>query len=362
MLSASHRYVYEDVDRHGNVRVYFWRGKGHPKIRIRASVGSAEFAAAYEAAAASVDRPSAILPYNRLEQPIAGTYRWLCVECIKSAEFRQLDPRTQRERRAILETTYEETTSPGSDQIFAMVPVREITPLAIRVLRDRKAHVPDGANNRLQALRRVFNWALQSDLKGVSINPARNVPYLKRTGSGWHSWSIEEIQQFEKRHAIGTRARLALALLIYTGVRRSDVVRLGRQHVRAGWLRFTTAKNAARRPIKVEIPILPALQKVLDQSPVGDLTFLVTERGQPFTLNGFSNKMRQWCNEAELPHCSAHGLRKASASIAAENGATEDQLMAIFGWLRQAQAAHYTKGARRKTLAGDAMKLLVRRR
>ncbi len=150
--------------------------------------------------------------------------------------------------------------------------------------------------------------------------------------------------------------------MIYTGARRSDIVRLGRQHVRNGWLHLTQAKNAKRRPIKVDIPILPILQSVVDASPVGDLAFLATEHGRPFTVNGFGNKMRQWCNEAGLPHCSAHGLRKASATIAAENGATEDQLMAIFGWLTQTQAAHYTKAARRRKLAGDAMGLLEHRR
>jgi integrase len=80
----------------------------------------------------------------------------------------------------------------------------------------------------------VFTWALGAKLNGVTYNPARDVPYFKAKGSGWHSWTIEEIEQFEARHPVGTKARLALALLIYTGQRRSDIVRLGRQHVRNG--------------------------------------------------------------------------------------------------------------------------------
>ena len=230
------------------------------------------------------------------------------------------------------------------------------------MLRDRKASVPEGANSRLKGIRQVFSWALEAKIQGIAYNPTRDVPYLKRKGTGWHSWTVEEIEQFEASHAIGTKARLALALLIYTGQRRSDVVRFGRQHFRKGWLHFTQAKNQNRTPVNIEIPILPALQAIIDKSPVGDLTFLVTEFGKPFTANGFGNKMRRWCNAAGLTHCSAHGLRKASAVIAAENGATEDQLMAIFGWLTPKQAAHYTKAARRRKLAGDAMALLERHR
>jgi hypothetical protein len=69
--------------------------------------------------------------------------------------------------------------------------------------------------------------------------------------------------------------------------------------------------------------------------------------------------MRQWCDESGLFHCSAHGLRKAGASIAAENGATSDQLKAIFGWTTSQQADLYTRAARRKKLAGDGAKLLL---
>ena len=291
-----------------------------------------------------------------------GTYRWLCTEYLTSVEFRQLEPRTQRVRRGILQSTFEEKIAPTSVRVFADVPVSELTPGAIRVLRDRKAPVPESANSRLKAIRQVFAWALGAKLNGITYNPARDVPYLKRKGSGWHSWTVEEIEQFEVRHPVGTKARLALALLIYTGQRRSDIVRLGRQHVREGWLHFTQAKNQNRKPVTLDIPVLPVLEDIIVQSPVGDMTFLVTTFGRPFTVNGFGGWFRRRCNEAGLSHCSAHGLRKASAAIAAENGATEDQLMAIFGWTTAKQAAHYTKGASRRRLAGDAMGLLQRHR
>ncbi len=108
----------------------------------------------------------------------------------------------------------------------------------------------------------------------------------------------------------------------------------------------------------LSIPVLPELQAVIDQTPTGNLAFLVTQFGKPFTPDGFGNWFRKRCDEAGLPNCSAHGLRKAGAAIAAENGATERQLMAIFGWSTMKEAARYTKAARQKVLAASGMKLL----
>jgi integrase len=126
------------------------------------------------------------------------------------------------------------------------------------------------------------------------------------------------------------------------------------------WLKFTAQKNRNRKPVTIEIPILANHQRVIDASPTGDLTFLGSERGRPFAVSAFGNWFRVKCDRAGLPQCSAHGLRKAGASIAAENGATEHQLMAIFGWATSKEAERYTKTAKRKKMAGDAMTLLVR--
>ncbi len=111
----------------------------------------------------------------------------------------------------------------------------------------------------------------------------------------------------------------------------------------------------------IRVPILPELQQVIDRSPTGDLTLLVTEAGRPFSVKGAANKFKDWCVEAGLPHCSAHGVRKAAATVAAERGATEAQLMAIFNWEDAKLAVEYTRTARRKKLGGDAMHLRSRR-
>ena len=116
------------------------------------------------------------------------------------------------------------------------------------------------------------------------------LPYIQTGSQGFHSWTNDEVRQYEERHPIGTRARLALALLLYTTQRRSDVVRLSHKMAHGGWLKFTQSKNANRKPIRLEIPILPELQRIIDAtSPLGADTYLVTEFGKPFSVAGFGN-------------------------------------------------------------------------
>jgi integrase len=233
-------------------------------------------------------------------------------------------------------------------------------PRNIRVLRDEKAETPEAANSIVKALRQVFAWAVEAEPDLVKTNPAKEVAYIRTGSHGFHSWAIEEVQQYEERHPTGTKARLALALLLYTGQRRSDIVKFGRQHVKDGWLKLTQHKNRNRKPVIIEIPVLPELQSIIDASRCGELTFLVNEFGRPFTSNGFGNKMRDWCDQAGLPHCSAHGLRKATATRLAERGASQHEIMAVTGHQTSKEVDRYTKAARRKVLAKSAMARLAK--
>jgi integrase len=221
-------------------------------------------------------------------------------------------------------------------------------------LRDAKADTPEAANALVKALRQVFKWAVEAEL--AESNPAKEVPLMNAGSQGFHAWTLDEVCQYEARHPIGTRARLAFALLLYTAQRRSDIVRFGHKMVRDGWLRFTQTKNARRKPVTLEIPILPELQKIIDATmPLGKDTYLVTEFGKPFSADGFGNRFRKWCDDAGLPHCSAHGLRKAGAARLAEFGATDREIMAITGHQTSKEIDRYTRSARQKQLAAKAM-------
>ena len=261
----------------------------------------------------------------------------------------------------MIESTWDEPIEPGSALKFADCPLDRFTSKAVRVLRDRKKGFPEGANVRIKAIRRIFKWAIEEEIGDITANPARDVARLRPTRQGGHhTWSLQEIEQFEERHPLGTKAHLALTLLVYSGGRRGDVVTLGGQHVGNGRLRYTQEKNRRRNPVTVDIAIPADLQRAIEATRIGDLTFLVTEYGRPFAKGGFGNKFRQWCNEAGLPHCSAHGLRKAAATRVAENGGTTSELKAIFGWRSDKEAERYTQAADRKRLGSGADRLLAR--
>jgi integrase len=346
----------EDRDRHGNIRVYY-RAKNRPKVRLRGTPWTREFMAEYDAAKGQT------VPITS-KGITPGTWRWLCVRYFaECADYLRLDDRTKRVRRGILEATFDEPIAPGSSKFFRDFPLSKMTADAIEVLRDRKIAVPEGANNRVKAIRAVFKWGVRkkgSDGKPLApINLARDVPYLRSNNpSGYRTWTLEEVHQFEEHHPIGTKARLAFALLLFTGQRRSDITRLGRQHARDGKITFTQFKGRNRKPKRLVLPILPALQQIIDASPCGDLAFLVNDLRRPFTDAGFGNKFREWCNQAGLRRCTAHGLRKAGATIAANNGATAHQLMAIFGWDTLKMAEMYTRAADQQRLAEAAMHML----
>jgi integrase len=208
----------------------------------------------------------------------------------------------------------------------------------------------------------VFKWAARkkgADGKPLApYNPSRDVSYLRSNNpAGYHTWTLDEVRQFEERHPLGTKARLAFALLLFTGQRRSDITRLGWQHVRDGKITLTQFKGRSQKPTRLVLPILPVLQQIIDASPCGEMTYLANDLGRPFTDAGFGNWFHDRCVEAGVPG-RAHGLRKAGATIAANNGATAHQLMSIFGWRTLKMAEHYTRAADQQRLAESAMHML----
>ena len=375
------KYLYEDKDRHGNTRLYFRKREGRKfrKVRLREVPGSPEFME--EFAAARDGRPYAGKAHGKKKMALTppavaeNSLRWLIARYyLESADYKQYDPETQSVRRNILRALCDEPVVEGAaDQVGDLpysIPVEKI-----EVLRDRKALVSiDSANARVKALRQVYKWAKKATPKRLmTTNPANDVDLLKRANrGGHHTWSIEEILKYIERHPPGTKAFLALALFLMTGQRISDVAKFGKQHIRrpehvspelrkvhAGrWLAFRQHKNRNRSPTDLVIPVLPQLDHILRISPCGDMSFLETEHKRPHSTKGLGNWFADRCVEAKVPG-RAHGLRKAGATIAAENGATGHQLMAIFGWKKLEQAEVYTKKVRQQRIAGGAMSLIT---
>lgn len=354
-------YLSREINRHGN-EVVFVRRHGR-RIRIREKPGTREFLDAYKEAMQRLS-PAGPPQCGQVRQPWpAGTLGWLGTKYFASEEFQALDGQSQRNRRNVLEACFEDPYKDDDPKKMGLCPLSSLTAQGVKRLRDikMKAGLKGAANNRRKYLSSMFGWAVEHNPPLMKTNPARDVRRIKYETEGFHTWTPGEFAQFEARHPLGTKAHLALALLLYTGTRRGDMVTLGRQHVRDGWLRFVPSKGRKQTKTVVlsEKPWLSALDWIVKASPCGDLTFLVTEYGKPFTGAGFGNWFRDRCNEAGLPQCTAHGLRKMGATRAAENGATEHQLMAIFDWKTPGQARVYTEKARRKKLAGGSMVLLM---
>ena len=230
-------------------------------------------------------------------------------------------------------------------------PVTGITRAAIVAGRDRRSKTPFQGRHFLDAMRGLFGWAL--DAQHIKSDPTHGVAYpARKKSAGYKVWTEAEVQQYERRWPIGTRQRVWLDVLLYSGLRRGDAVRYGRQHIRDNVGTIQVQKSGGT--VTVTLPILPVLAATLKAGPCGDLTFIVGARGRPLTKESFGNEFRNACRDAGVPG-SAHGLRKLGATRAADNGATESELEAIFGWTGGHMASLYTRSANRRRLSLAAM-------
>jgi integrase len=352
-------------------RRYYDRGKWridyrrHGKtVQLKGEMGTAEFQQSYDAAKAVIAERLTAAPSLKpsLEKPKPGSFRWLVTEYLKSSTFRtRLDANTQAERRRLLEDCLMERatndkTKTGHNFRFADYLAEDLTEKHIRVLRDRKQHVPNAANNRLKALRGLFKWAKETNQ--IATNPCNGVPKLEIETDGHRPWTEAEREQYKARHPMGTMARLAYELFYGTGQRRGDVWSFGPHNIIRDKLVFRQEKNQRRKPADLELEIVPDLRTALDATPnIGMAKFLVSELGEPFASKAsFANWFKERCQEANLPaDCTPHGLRKAAATFYAEMGASASELCAIFGWRSLRSAEIYVRAASQKKLASQVM-------
>jgi integrase len=322
--------------RHGRVVWYVRIGKG-PRIRIRSAFGTPEFDAEYQAALAGL--PTLQRKDTGTE---IGTLAWLIERYRETTAWTGLSLATRRQRENILKHVIETA---------GRQPIDRITRATIVTGRDRRAAAtPNQARHFLDTMRGLFRWAVEAELTRVDPTVGVKDP-TRPTSDGFPPWNEEDIAAYETHWPVGTRERVWLDVILYTGLRRGDAVRFGRQHVRNGIGRIKTQKTGT----EVTLPILPILAETLTAGPCGDLTFITGKRGNPLTKEAFGNLFKKACRTAGVSDRSAHGLRKIAATRAADRGATEAQLEAIFGWTGGRMASLYTRSANRSRLAIEAM-------
>ena len=214
----------------------------------------------------------------------------------------------------------------------------------------KAANTPAAAQGFLKTIRALTQFCQTIGM--INDDPASGVKSVKLRSDGIYTWSEADIAAFEARHPVGSRARLALALLLFTAQRRSDVTRMGPQHIRDGAIQVRQQKTGAA----LSIPLHPQLAVIIETTPNDHLTFLVTRGGSPFSPAGFGNLFRHWCNEVGLnKQCSAHGLRKAACRRLAEAGCSAPEIMAISGHTSLREVQRYCAAADQARMARTAM-------
>lgn len=331
-------YLHREVTRHGRVIWYVRLDRG-PRVRIRGDYGSPDFMEAYRAALAGEPAPSG----KTAGRADPRTLGWLVAQWMRSSDWANTATSTRRQRENVLRRVI--AANPRA-------PFAAITAAHIRQGREDRQATPAAADNFVKTMRALFRWAVEAG--HVEENPAAAVKFIGAKTDGFRPWTMADLARFRARWPLGTRERVALEVLVTTGLRRGDAVRLGRPHLRDGVFAIRTEKTG----VEVFRPLLPDLARAIEAGPVGDLTFIAGANGRPMVKESFGNWFRRACDKVTVTG-SAHGVRKLAATVMAEYGATEAELNAAFGWQTNDQSLVYTRSADRRRLAIEGARKLM---
>lgn len=332
------------IDRHGKRR-YRFRKTGYATGYFTAHPNSPE---GREQLAAFSAGKAGIQPRHA-----RGTVGWAAGRYLASPAFLGAKAaQTERNARLILEKFIAEFAADRIEH-FRFDHIEAILMKAARKRIENGRHMggAHAASNLRGELKPFFDYAIK--ILGLQqTNPVDQAAKIAKPKGGFHTWTEGEIAQYRAHHPLGTKARLALEIFLWTLQRRGDAAAFGRQHIVNGQIEFTASKTKGT----VWLPAAPQLIEAIEATTVtGRETYLVTDYGKPFTKAGLGNKMRQWCDEAGLPHCSAHGLRKATTRRGAEQSASDRELMGLGGWSTPKQVGTYTAAVEQKRMARQAM-------
>lgn len=329
--------VTEFQDRHEKWHLRY-RAKGRPTYYFKTRPGQPGWREELEKATAGTVADPVIRTSLRTKP---GTISALIAVYYGMPEFTGLAVSSKKTYRNMLER-FRETY--GDKQVATL------TRAHIKAIIGSMSETPAAANNLLDRLRILMKIAIEDEWR--SDDPTYRVRGFKMSGDGFHTWSEEDIEKFCATYPIGTSARLAMGLMLYTGQRRSEMVKMGWQHIVGERMRVSQMKT----DVLLSIPIHQDLRIILDSATRTNLPILLTQFGKPFTANGFGNRMRKWCTKAGLPECTSHGLRKAAARRMAEAGCSNKEIMSITGHKTDREVTRYTKAADQKVLSDRAMK------
>ncbi|OCJ05265.1 hypothetical protein A6U87_14755 [Rhizobium sp. AC44/96] len=332
------RYVHVHLDRHGKTRIYL-RKPGCPKVPLPGPLGSEAFCKAYFAA---LDGKAVVKPGAAAAIAKKHTLRALIADYYSSQEFTGLADATKRNYQSLIDAL---------DAEYGELSVPAAKPLHLSKIIAKRAETSKAqAKNLYKRMFTLFSLSVKWEYR--EDNPMVNVGQVDHESTGYETWTEEDIAKFRAFWGEGTPQRIAFEILLHTGLRRKDAVRLGRQHIKGNAIEITASKTGA----DLFIPIRPVFRKVLDGIKHNHLNLIVTERGASRSEKSFTNWMIEAATKAELPpHRSPHGLRKAACRRLAEAGASASQIMSITGHANLKELEVYVAAASKKKLAIGAM-------
>lgn len=343
MANIRPRYVKAYVDRHDKVRHYV-RRPGHKLVPLPGLPGSPEFMRAYETALEAAPKPTTEIGAARTR---AGSISAMIVGYLGSADFHNLAPASQQQYRRIVE---------GLRHEYGNLPISTLQRKHVVQMIDANAKAPGAARILLRTLRSLVAYAIKVGVR--EDDPCAGLRVKMPKSDGYRTWTEDEIAAFEAAYPLGTKQRLALALLLATAARRADVVKLGRQNLGRNQdgdiiIRMTQQKTGK----KLELPIdTQSLEAINAAAPADHLVFLINETGKPFTPERFTKWFVKQCERIGLTGLSPHGLRKASCRRDAEAGCSANEIAAKSGHATLREVERYTKAADQARMARNAAK------
>lgn len=333
------KFIHVYRDRHGKERVYFNR-PGIPKIALPLPIYCEAFWTAYHKALAGERQK----PLVGATKTVSGTMNALIIEYYQCAEFTGLAPNTRSTYRNQLEAFRKEY---GEGEV-AEIRTKHLDAILGSVAKKSTAQAHKLRKRLGTLFRLAVKWEYRDD------NPMLNVGRVRHKTKGYQPWSEEDIANFRARWEPGTPQRIAMEILLFTGLRRSDAVRIGRQHIQGD--RIVTKITKSQDQVEISIPVHPEFRAVLNTIKHHHLNFITTERGAARSEKAFTNWIIEAARDAGLPpHRSPHGLRKSACIRLAEAGCTASEIMSITGHRNLAEVETYVRGANREKLSDSAI-------
>lgn len=333
-MAKRYPFVTSYKSRHGK-RYYRFRRKGYEPHTFKEPFGTKAFEREYAAC------------LNREPQPagkgrtIPGSVSDVIIRYYADNMFLDLRETTQTVYRGVLENFRAEF---GNDQMVAFDAGR------VSKLMTAMRRKPHAAARLRKLLRALFIIARRERLVPYDFDPIKDTSPPKAEGGGYHRWTEDELEMFEAKHALGTKPRLAFALLLWGAQRSADVRFMTADTIKDGRIDLSQSKTQN----DVSVPVMPELQEALAAGPLGAETLIEAKHGKPYTPKGFYNMVKRACISAGLPHCSAHGLRKSAARRCHMAGCSDEEGMQITGHKTLAEYRRYAGIGQAKPEVADA--------